>query len=63
MRRAWTFQEAAARFLEENLHSASIDQYARCLKQLDPFIGALPLKQVYHGTLKDFVASNLRPPD
>lgn len=56
MRRAWTFQEAAARFLEENLHLASIDQYARCLKQLDPFIGALPLKQVHHGTLKEFVA-------
>lgn len=55
MRRSWTFREAAARYLEENLHLASIRQYARCLSDMDSYIGALPLQQVHLGTLKPFM--------
>ncbi len=55
MRRSWTFREAATRFLEENLHLASIKDYARFLKQMDPYIGELPLQQVQLGTLKPFI--------
>lgn len=50
-----TFREAATRFLEENLHLASIGGYSMHLKQLDPFIGDLPLQQVHLGTLKPFI--------
>jgi len=55
MRRSWTFREAATRYLEENLHLASIQQYAKCLSDMDPYIGALPLQQVHLGTLKPFI--------
>ena len=50
-----TFREAAAKFLEENLHLASIGDYAMHLKQLDPFIGDLPLEKVHLGTLQAFI--------
>jgi integrase len=49
------FREAATRFLEENLHLASIGDYALYLKQMDPFIGDLPLHQVHLGTLTPFI--------
>jgi len=51
------FREAAAKFLEENLHLASIGDYAMHLKQLDPFIGDLPLSNVHLGTLQPFIAA------
>ena len=41
-----TFREAATKFLEENMHLASIDDYAMHIKQLDPYIGNLPLQNV-----------------
>ena len=41
------FREAAAKFLEENLHLAGIADYATHLKQLDPYIGDLPLEKVH----------------
>ncbi|MCP4235634.1 MAG: tyrosine-type recombinase/integrase [Aestuariibacter sp.] len=50
-----SFQEAAIKFLEENLHLASIGDYAMHLKQLDPFIGNLPLENVHLGTLQPFI--------
>lgn len=49
------FREAATKFLEENLHLASIGDYAMHLKQLDPFIGELPLENVHLGTLHPFI--------
>lgn len=49
------FREAATKFLEENLHLASIGDYAMHLKQLDPFIGELPLENVHLGTLQPFI--------
>jgi len=46
-----TFREAATKFLEENSHLSSISDYSMHLKQLDPFIGNLPLTNVHAGTL------------
>ena len=50
-----SFREAATKFLEENVHLRSIGDYALHLKQLDPFIGNLPLEHVHLGTLQPFV--------
>jgi len=50
-----TFREAAAKFLEENLHLAGIADYATHLRQLDPYIGNLPLEQVHLGSLQPFI--------
>jgi integrase len=50
-----TFREAATKFLEENLHLASIGDYAMHLKQLDPYIGDLPLGNVHLGPLQPFI--------
>lgn len=50
-----TFREAATRFLEDNVHLASIGDYALHLKQLDPYVGDLPLENVHLGTLQPFI--------
>ncbi len=50
-----TFREAATKFLEEYVHLKSVGDYAMHLKQLDAFIGDLPLQQVHLGTLKPFI--------
>jgi len=52
-----TFREAATKFLEEHLHLAGIADYASHLRQLDPFIGDLPLEKVHLGTLQPFIAA------
>ena len=49
------FREAATRYLEENMHLASIGDWALHLRQLDPFIGALTLDRVHSGTLQPFI--------
>jgi len=49
------FREAAAKFLEENLHLASIADYATHLKQMDPYIGDLPVEKVHLGSLQSFI--------
>jgi len=54
------FREAATRFLEENLHLATIASYGTCLEQLDPYIGELPLEQVHLGTLQGFIDQRRR---
>lgn len=51
-----TFRAAATTFLEENQHKRSIRDDAMLLKQLDPFIGDLMLKQVHIGSLQRFIA-------
>jgi integrase len=51
-----TFRAAATKFLEENAHKRSIQDDAMHLKQLDPYIGALPLRQVHLGTMQGFIA-------
>ena len=52
-----TFRDGTARYLEENLHLARIKDSARMLRQLDPFIGNLPLQRVHMGTLKAFITA------
>jgi len=51
-----TFRAAATKFLEENAHKRSIQDDAMHLKQLDPYIGSTPLRQVHLGTLQGFIA-------
>lgn len=51
-----TFRAAATRFLEENQHKRSIADDAMLLKQLDPYIGELKLRQVHMGSLQSFIA-------
>lgn len=56
VRPARTFREAATKYLNENLHKRSVRDDALHLKQLDPYIGALPLESVHMGMLGAFVA-------
>jgi integrase len=50
-----TFRMAATKYLMENHHKRTIDDDAGMLEQLDPFIGALTLKQVHMGSLQPFI--------
>ena len=50
-----TFRQAAMKFLQENQHLRSIGDYALHLKQLDPYLGDLPLASVHMGTLRPFI--------
>src|ERR1700730_12592175 len=50
------FRVAATRFLEENQQKKSIRDDAALLRQLDPFIGNLTLRQVHTGSLQPFIA-------
>jgi len=50
-----TFRQAATKFLMENQHLASISDYAGHLKQLDGYIGDLPLVKVHRGALEPFI--------
>ena len=51
-----SFREAATRYLNEHQDKRSIGDDALHLKQLDGFIGNLPLKAVHMGTLGTFIA-------
>ena len=51
---------AVTKFLEENWHKKSTSDDAVQLKQLDPFIGGLALKQVHMGSLQEFIAKRRR---
>ena len=57
VRPARSFREAATKYLLENQDKASIANDARHLKQLDPFIGDLPLRQIHMDTLAPFIAA------
>ena len=57
IRPARSFREAATKYLLENQDKASIENDARHLKQLDPFIGDLPLRQIHMDTLAPFIAA------
>ncbi len=54
-RQQYTFRDGATRYLEENLHLATIENIAIYLRQLDPYIGHLPLQKVHSGTLEPFI--------
>lgn len=51
-----TFRAAATKFLNENRHQRRIKDCALHLRQLDPFIGSLLLRQVHIGALQEFIA-------
>jgi len=51
-----TFRVAATKFLEENQSKRTIGDDAMLLKQLDPYIGDLKLRQVHMGSLQAFIA-------
>ena len=55
VRPARIFRQAATCFLEENIHLAGIGDYALHLRQLDPYIGDLPIQSVHLGTLQPFI--------
>jgi len=55
-----TFRAAATKFLQENQHKRSIEDDALHLRQLDPFIGAIPLREVHMGSLQEFIAKRRR---
>ncbi len=57
VRREIDFNTAAVRFLTENDHLASLDRYADALKNVQPFIGYLSLKQIHMGCLQEFIKS------
>ena len=50
-----SFEEAAIRFVRENQHKRSLDRDICLIKQLMPFIGALPLQRIHRGTLEPWV--------
>ena len=54
------FREAATRYLQENMHLATIGNCAHHLKQLDPYVGHLTLHQVHMGTLQPFIKARTR---
>jgi integrase len=51
-----SFRSAATKYLQDYNHKKRIKNDALQLKQLDPFIGSLELKQVHMGSLQDFIA-------
>ncbi len=55
VRQTHTFREAATKYLNENQHKRRIADDALHLRQLDPFIGDLPIESVHMGTLRHFI--------
>lgn len=51
------FRLAATKYLNENQHKRRIADEALHLKQLDPFIGDLPIESAHIGTLQPFIAA------
>jgi len=52
-----TFDEAAARYVEEYGHKRSIDRDILSLKTVMPFIGNMELKMIHSGSLDGFIKS------
>ena len=55
-----SFRQAATKYLEENQHKRSIADDALHLRQLDPYIGTLPLSSIHMGTLRPFIDARRR---
>jgi hypothetical protein len=51
-----SFRTAATKYLQEHNHKKRIKDDALQLRQLDPFIGSLELRQVHMGNLQAFIA-------
>lgn len=60
VRPARTFREAARKYLQENQRKRSIDDDARHLRILNPFIGHLTLPAVHMDSLRPFVEKRRR---
>ena len=54
------FDQAAARYLDEHAHLASIRDTGQLLAGVMPYIGHLHLDQVHDGTLRPFVQARLK---
>jgi integrase len=52
-----TFRQAATKYLNENQYKSSIANEAMHLRQLDSYIGNLPLDAVHMGTLQGFISA------
>lgn len=50
-----TFDEAAARYIEEYGHKRSIDRSIQALKLVMPYIGTVPLLKIHSGALEDYI--------
>jgi integrase len=55
-----TFNDAAARFIEEYAHKRSLDRDITTLKAVMPYIGELPLLKIHSGVLDDFIRTRKR---
>ena len=53
--RGRSFRQAATKYLEEHQDKRSIADDALHLRQLDPYIGNLPLASIHMGTLRPFI--------
>lgn len=51
------FREAATKYLLDHQHMPSIADTASMLKQLDPFIGDIPINRIHDGALSGFIRS------
>ena len=60
LRELRTFRTAATKYLQEYDYKRRIKDDALHLRQLDPVIGALELKQVHMGSLEPFIAQRRR---
>jgi integrase len=54
-----SFRIAATKYLNENQHKSSIGDDAMHLKQLDLFIGDMPIEKIHTGTLQKFVGTRI----
>lgn len=55
-----TFNDAAARFIEEYEHKRSLDRDITTLKAVMPYIGEFPLLKIHSGVLDDFIRDRKR---
>ena len=55
-----SFRQAATKYLDENRDKRSIGDDALHLRQLDPYIGSLPLASIHMGTLRSFIEARRR---
>ncbi len=55
-----TFDEAAARLVEEHGHKRSLDRDIVTLKAVMPYIGEMPLLKIHAGVLDEFIRDRKR---
>lgn len=50
-----TFRQAAIKYVNENQHKASINRDIYLIKQIDTFIGYLPLESIHMGSFENYI--------